>query len=746
MKKYTYDELEEQEPEIGVDFKELLFRYLSNWYWFVLTILLAFVGARLYLRYATPLYEVTSAVLIKDDSGSGGSSTMGADLSSLGFFASTTSNFDNELVMLRSLTLIKKSVTELDLYITHQLEGKVRDVEVYQESLPIRVWMTADEAAKLPAALVVRVVGASSNELAITATIEGVTYAKEVRELPTLLTTPIGTLSITVGNPDAFLPWEGFPAVVATIVSPQAVAGAYRENLSIERDGKSTTIAHILFKITHRQRGVDFVNRLLDDYNRDANDIKNEIATKTAQFINERIGVINAELATTEQELELFKREAGIIDLSSDAQQAIAENAVYQQKLVENNTQLRLVQFLKEYANTPTNRYEVLPTHVGLADVALAELIASYNQLLIERNSLLLTSSERNPAVVSLDTTLDAMRKNVLATIGSAEQGLLITQRQMNDEALKHEERITQAPTQEREFVTIARQQEIKAGLYLMLLQKREENALTLASTANNARIFDETISLGLPISPNSRMAYMLALLVGMLLPMAVMYVRDLFRFKIESRADVEKLTRVPIVGDIPTLKEKSNENSIVVFENNNDMMAEAFRNLRTNVKFLLNAAEKVVLITSTSSGEGKSFIATNLAISFALMGKKTIIVGLDIRKPGLNKALGVSSHLDGISSYLSDPSRDLLSLVVPSTAASLLDVLFGGAIPPNPTELVSRESLPQAIQLLREHYDYVVIDSAPIGMVTDTQIIAHVADAAIYVCRADYTTSRTTP
>lgn len=741
MKEYAYDELDENTPDGGVNYRELLFRYLHNWYWFLLAIILAFVAARLYLRYTTPLYEVTSAVLIKDDNSNGGGVGVGgADLAGLGFFTSTTSNFDNELVMLRSLTLIKKTITELDLYITHQIAGKVRDVELYKEALPIKVWMSASEASNLPEAAEVRVYRASSSLFNVTVSLDGVVYTKEVEVLPTLFTTPIGTISLSVASPSAFDDWEENRAIIATIVPPQVAAGTYRENLSVESNGKTTTIANILFKTSHKERGVDFVNRLLDDYNRDANDIKNEIATKTAQFISERIGVINAELGTTEQELELFKRGAGIIDISSDAQVAIAENSIYQQKLVENSTQLSLVQFLKEYATMPNNRYEVLPSNVGLTDVTLAALIASYNELLVERNSLLLTSSETNPAVRSLDVTIDAMRQNVLTAIASVEHGLLITQKQINEEARKYEARIAQAPTQEREFVSIARQQEIKAGLYLMLLQKREENALTLASTANNARIFDETVSLELPIFPNSRIVYMLALLLGLALPMSVMSIRDLFRFKIESRADVERLTNVPVVGDIPTLKEKPMENSIVVFENKNDMMAEAFRNLRTNVKFLLKGEEKVVLITSTSSGEGKSFIATNLAISFALMGKKTLIVGLDIRKPGLNKALGASSHLNGISSYLSESSRDLMSLVVKSDAAPLLDVLYGGAIPPNPTELVSREALPQAIAMFRKQYDYVVLDSAPIGMVTDTQIIAEMADASIYVCRADYT------
>ncbi|MFR9543774.1 MAG: polysaccharide biosynthesis tyrosine autokinase, partial [Rikenellaceae bacterium] len=272
------------------------------------------------------------------------------------------------------------------------------------------------------------------------------------------------------------------------------------------------------------------------------------------------------------------------------------------------------------------------------------------------------------------------------------------------------------------------------------LLQKREENALTLASTANNARIFDRAYAPAIPISPNKRTILMVAILLGLAIPVVFMYIRDLFRFKIEDRKDVEKITSLPIVGDIPRLKSMPQGNSIVVLENSNDIMAESFRDMRTNIMYMLGKDEKVVLVTSTSSGEGKSFVSTNLAISMALMGKKVIVVGLDIRKPGLNKSVGMTSKAKGISNFLANPEMDLMSLIYQSETFSNLSYLFGGAIPPNPTELLTRDSLPQAIEILKQHFDYIVLDTAPIGMVTDTQIISRLADVSVYVCRADYT------
>ena len=563
-------------------------------------------------------------------------------------------------------------------------------------------------------------------------------YNKQFDKLPALLTTPSGTFSFT---PKDSTTAQSTQEIMATVSSPHSVANAYRGALSIEPTSKSTTIAQISVKSTHTQRGMDFINKLVEVYNRDANDDKNEVATKTAEFIDERIKIINGELGTTEQELETFKRDAGLTDLKSDAQLALSENSEYEKKRAENSTQLRLVQFLAGYANNPDHAYEVLPVNVGLTDTGLAELINRYNEMLLERKRLLRSSQENNPVVVNLDASIRAMRSNVLTTINSVQRGLAITQADLERQAGKYAGRITNAPGQERQLVSISRQQEIKAGLYLMLLQKREENAITLASTANNARMVDEALADAIPVSPKGKMIYLVALILGIALPVVVIYIIELLKYKIEGRADVEKITSLPIVGDVPLSEDKGKEESIVVHENQNDLMAETFRNVRTNVLYMMRSDEKVILVTSTTTGEGKTFIASNLAVSLALLGKKIVIVGLDIRKPGLNKAFQLSHKEQGISQFLANPEHtDLMSLVQVSRINANLSILPGGPIPPNPTELVARESLPQAIDILKKHFDYIILDTAPIGMVTDTLLISRVANASIYVCRADYT------
>lgn len=736
MKEDLYDDLYLEEKEEKTDFKAVFFKYTIHWPWFVACILLCMAGAWLYLRYTPPVYNISASVIIKDNDKNSKASSGMADLEDLGFYSSIN-NFDNEVEILQSRTLIKKVVEELDLYISYAAKSSFHDIELYKSS-PVKVWITPEEAQKLPAPAYINLTLQPGNKLNVKITIGEQEYSKQFDKLPALLTTPSGTFSFTPADSTIA---KSEQKIMATVSSPRSVAGSYRGALSIEPTSKSTTIAQISVKSTHTQRGMDFINKLVEIYNRDANDDKNEVATKTAEFIDERINIINGELGTTEQELETFKRDAGLTDLKSDAQLALSENSEYEKKCAENSTQLRLVQFLASYANNPDHAYEVLPVNVGLTDTGLTELINRYNEMLLERKRLLRSSQENNPVVVNLDASIRAMRSNVLTTINSVQRGLAITQADLERQAGKYAGRITNAPGQERQLVSISRQQEIKAGLYLMLLQKREENAITLASTANNARIVDEALADAIPVSPKGKMIYLVALILGVALPVAVIYIIELFKYKIEGRADVEKITSLPIVGDVPFSENKSSEGAIVVHENQNDLMAETFRNVRTNVLYMMKSNEKVILVTSTTTGEGKTFIASNLAVSLALLGKKIVIVGLDIRKPGLNKAFQLSRKEQGISQFLANPEHtDLMSLVQVSNINPNLSILPGGPIPPNPTELVARESLPQAIDILKKHFDYIILDTAPIGMVTDTQLISRVANASIYVCRADYT------
>ena len=726
--------LMEDEASSGFDYKTFLIKLLMYWPWIAGCVIVALAGAFFYLKTQTPLYTVSSSVLIKNESSKSGNA--GANLADLGFVSSSTQNFDNELDILRSRTLLKKVVTDLDLYISYTLPGTFRPTELYKQS-PVQVWVTPEEAERLGSAQVD--LHFQQNKLhEVTITHNSQEWKKTIESLPTVFSTPAGVFSFSAA--DSLQQVSETPELIqVTVTSPNSTAASYRGRLSVSSGNRSTTIAQLSITDSQVARGTDFLNKLVEVYNEEGNNDKNEVAAKTAEFIDERINLINHELGTTESELASFKQRAGVVDIASDASQAAGEQANYERAYAENEVQLSLMNHLKNHILSTENQYEVIPANIGLTNGDLNTVVERYNEMLIERKRLLRTSHEDNPAVQSLNASIEVMRNSVMAAIQTAEKGLQINRQALKAQTRKYAGKISDAPVQEKEYLSMSRQQEIQANLYLMLLQKREENNITLASTANNARVIDEPLAGG-QVSPQSSQIYMLALVLGLGFPVGILFLWGLLQFKIKTRADVERITRLPIIGDIP-LTEEAKDNAIVVRENRNELMEEVFRSVRTNVQYMLSEGQKVILFTSTTSGEGKSFNAGNLACSFAFMGKKIVIVGLDIRKPGLNKVFQLSHKGVGISQYLADPGHtDLLSLCQKSTVSDNLYILPGGSIPPNPTELVARKSLDHALEILKEHFDYVILDTAPIGMVTDTQLIARVADLSVYVCRSGYT------
>lgn len=725
------------------DYKAVVFEYLLYWPLILTCLVLAIAGAYVYLRYQPPVYNVSSTVLIKQADKTKTAASAQLAMQDLGNF-SMANNFDNEVEILQSFTLIKKVVNALNLYINYY-SGETNfgyDAPLYKNT-PVQIWMSPEEAERLPSVLRVKIDYRTRKDVAVTASYmaggEEHAQTKVFKRLPSVFITPVGTLSISAA-PDSVAGNADRPCtILATVTSPSAAAGGCKARLSAGPTSDFSSIVRLSFNDADIRRGTDFLTTLVAIYNSDANDDKNQVAIRTARFIDERIHVINEELGTTENELADYKQRAGLTNLSADAQLALQGNSEYEQKRADNANQLRLVRFLREYINNPQNQNEVIPVNVGIEDASLGNIIAQYNEMLVERKRLLRTSKETNPAVINLDESISMTRNAVITTVESVEKGLQITRNNLDMEAGKYRTRIGNTPRQERELRDISRQQEIKSNLYLMLLQKREENAITLAATANNGRVVEEPRASGL-VAPNGRNTYMIAFILGLAFPLGCIWLLRQLRFKIEGREDVERITGIAVVGDIPQIK-LENDNPIVVKENRNELMEEIFRSLRTNLQYMLMEGQKVILFTSTTSNEGKSFCASNLAVSLALMGKKTLIVGLDIRKPSLNRIFSLDKSGDGITRYLAHPSdTDLLSLCRPSGVSENLYVLPSGTIPPNPTELVGRDSLDKAFALLRQSYDYIVVDTAPIGMVTDTQLISRMADVSVYVCRADYT------
>lgn len=735
----------EQEETSSINFQTIYTAVILHWKWFVLSLIICMGCAMIYLRYKTPVYQAYAKLLIKDDDSRGRGGKSGVlTTSNLGIMSNST-GIDNEMEILSSLSIAQQAVRDLKLYVNYSLEGKVKDHLIYN-SEPISVDLDPSHLEKLnyPISLEINRKGSSytvtgeylNPKTGVTNSIE-----KTITSFPTRIDTKTGIITLQSNGDRGLLP-EG-RALKVTILSPKSVAAKYAGSLSVSQTSKTTTIAELVLKDESPQRAVDYLRQLAICYNRQANEDKNEIAVRTEEFINGRLEKINAELGSTEGSLEEYKKRNNMVELKMNAAQAVQNQDVYSQKLAEANTQMALLNSISEYLNDPSNKYQTLPSNVGLSDASATSLIDKYNDIVITRNRLLRSASESSPTVTPLTAQLDDLTSSIKRAMIQARKSMEIERNNIANMYGRYASQTNATPEQERILTQIGRQQDVKSGLYLLLLQKREENSISLAATADKGKLIDDPQYMG-KVSPKNSMIMLIALILGLAIPAGVIFIVNFMRYKIEGHDDVAKLTSLPILADVAIASETAKTKAdIVVHENQNNQMEEVFRSLRTNLQFIMAENEKVVLFTSSTSGEGKTFTAANLAVSFALLDKKVVLVGLDIRKPRLAELFEINDHQHGITNLLTQPdptAADVKKQILKSGISNNLDILMAGPIPPNPAELVARKSLDQVIDILKETYDYVLIDSAPVGLVTDTLQIGRVANATVLLCRADYT------
>lgn len=750
-KNLEMESIQENEEKSSFDFATIYTALILNWKWFVLSLIICMGAAHIYLRYATPIYQSAAKLLIKDDEGSGSSfkgsnSIMSA--TNLGII-SNSNGIDNEMEILKSRTLAQQTVYDLKLYVNYRHEGKLKDHVLYGDQ-EVNIDMDLEHLKKLNAPMNLKITREGRN-YHVTGSYyvpidnnsfkpEAVNIDKTFSALPATIGTRVGVVRFTQnGN---YMLRDG-ESLKATMIAPEIAAGKYVGNLNVTESSKTTTIVDLVLNDEIPQRAIDYLKQLAIVYNRQANEDKNEIAVRTEQFINQRLEKINAELGSTEGQLENYKKRNNMVELKTNATQAVANADQYAQKLSEANTQVALLDELTKYMNEPSNRHQPIPSNVGLSDASATSLINEYNKIALQRNQLLHSASENSPTVTPLTAQLDDLNSSIKRAMTQARAGLKIQRNSIAAQAGKYEGQINNTPEQERMLTQIGRQQEVKSGLYLMLLQKREENSISLAATADKGKLIDTPVFTG-KVTPKNSIIMLIALILGLAIPAGILFLLEFFRYKIEGHNDVEKLTNLPIIADVAIASERAKTKAdIVVHENKNNLMEEIFRSLRTNLQFLLKQHDKVIMFTSTTSGEGKTFIASNVAISFALLGKKVVLVGLDVRKPRLAELFEIDDHHHGITNLLVKDEvnwSDVKEQIIPSGINDKLDILMAGPVPPNPGELVTRESLDQTMEQLKEHYDYILIDTAPVGLVTDTLALGRISNATVYVCRADFT------
>lgn len=744
MSDFIANEENREEEHSGFNLAALWKIVVLHWYWIVLSTIVALGAAFGYLKYTRPVYASNMKILVKDEDSRSRMYRGGQlALESMGVI-SNSNGFDNELEILTSSNISQRVIKSLKLYVSYELDGRLRNHELYKNN-PYIVDMPENQLVDLHSLIQLKIDRQGdgvhvAGEIYVPRSKEPILFERSVKELPGSFNTPVGTITLQ-RNPGvgAELPKQ---TMYATIMPLEYAAKAYGSRLSVSASSKTTTVAVLNYLDTQPERAIDYLNELFRSYNEDANEDKNEVALKTEEFLKNRISAIREELDATESNLESYKKKNELINLTNDASNALNKLTEYQKEQVELETQLNLVTALLDYVDDPRNAFNVVPSNLGLKDADMSNLLNKYNDYVLQRNRLLKSSSPENPYVKRLTAQLEEMWPTIRLSLKSVRENILTQKRSAEDQYNLFSRRVGEVPTQERSLNNIIRQQEIKVELYLMLLQKREENYISLNSTAAKARVIDDPRSTG-KVSPKTKVILLGALVLGLCFPVGLIYLLGLLRYRIEGREDVEMLTKIPVLADIPLApKSLDGELSLAVRENSNDMMEEAFRGLRTNLRFILSEKENVIACTSCIPGEGKTFVSTNLAMSLALLGKRVIIVGLDIRKPRLVKLFGLSSDHRGITTFLSSDSGDFQDLDKQIHHAVLnpnLDVLPAGVIPPNPGELISREQLDHAIALLREHYDYVIVDTPPVGLVSDTLSAARVADMTIMVCRADY-------
>ena len=712
----------------SVNIREIILKYLRKWYWFIISLFTCFVFAYIYTQITIPKYQVQASILLRQDDKAFGLSES-ALLESMGM-GGTLKEVEDEIQVLTSKTMMKNVIEDLGIQ-TEYYEKKGFKYEDTYPATPVKLILPNNFNRNI----------LNTVELYLTPEDDGYkikfksgdfkkTY--HVNSLNESITTPVGILGFKSNIKSKK------PASYKIISHPiKNLTESYSKNVTISPATKKSNAITLSTVSENTEKAKAVLNKLIELYNLDAVIDKNLIASNTKAFVEDRIRLIKEELLDVELNVENYKKHNSLTNITSEAELFLKSASDYKRKLAEIETQLNLVKYIEDHVKDPRNQYSLVPANLGVQDGSLIELIKAYNLALLERMKLMRTTNNDNPVITQVEQQLKTLRASIITSIGSVKDGLNISKKDLMSNDAQYNSKIKQVPTQEREFLEIKRQQEIKQNLYLFLLQKREENALTLASTTPSAKTLDAAYASMSAISPKKPFIFGLAIIIGLLLPIGLIYLLNLLNNKITDRKEFTRQIKVPYIGSIGINKETDR---VVVREGKTTPIVEMFRMIRTNLQFMLgNKKSPVILVTSSIGGEGKSFTAINLAMSFALTNKKVILIGLDIRKPMLGDYMHISKN-KGVSLYLSDSSYQLKDIIIPSGIHPYLNVIPAGPIPPNPAELIMSNRLDELIEELKKEYDYIIIDSAPVGVVSDTYLLNRVIDNAVYVSRQNYT------
>lgn len=717
-----------------INIRELLLGYLKKWYWFLLSILFCTGGAVLYILVTTPSFDVSSSFAIRNTD-DGGMSMETNVLQMVGM--GSNKQVIDELEIYTSRSLMRQVIKDLNLQTEYRKKDKMRWVGQYpnQDVVVVYPYQFCDTLTHIVKMDLKRLNRGYKLTVDMKIGRKHIKSKHAILSLNDPIETCIGTIEFRENNPLE----KGDRIRIKTLPLPVLV-DMYCAEMNVRQVKKESNVVRVSFVTDMPQRSISLIRRLTELYNFDAILDKNTTASNTKGFIEERLGVISHELDSVELEVERYKRENSITSLSEEAKIYLESAGEYQKELVKTETQLNLTAYIRDFLMEEKNQHSLIPTNLGLADDGLVGLTNSYNSLVLRQMRMERSATESNPMVIQLDAQIAAMRKNLLASIETVRNTLTIKKNDLIRQQEQFNVRIQEIPEQERPYIALRRQQQITQNIYIFLYQKREENALTLASTIVPAKVIDPPQASTYAVAPRKKIIILLAFILGCCIPICIIEIWNLLDNKIRGYKEYQRLVKAPIIGQLVFSKDKQ---PVAISEGSNSTPAELFRLLRSNIRFMRHDKTKtggeVILVTSSINGEGKSFVAINTALSFALLGKRVALAGLDLRKPALADYLGLSQK-GCLTSYLAGEDIQAEDTIVASSIHANLDIVPAGIIPPNPNELLQSNRLDELTDYLRSHYDYIFLDSAPVAMVSDTFLLAHVADMTLYVSRANYT------
>lgn len=714
---------QQHEPEKGFDLRKLLDKVISHWFWFLLCIIAGIGLSWLYLRYATPDYKINAKILIQDDQ-KGGDSPEKAVLDQLQVFNSK-SNVDNEMEILKSRSLMEKTVKDLQLNVSYWLEGRLKTAEQFSK-LPFTVQWTDLKDSLPDAQYVIKPLSESKVHISAVGVIDKDISWNEPVKLPE------GVMKVVRQHNNNLIP-ENY---IVRVVALDKAVGLYRSKLQVSIPNKQVSTIDLTLNSTIPEKGELILQELINAYMQLSVDSKNRIADSTITFVDKRLFLVSRELTDVEKGIQNFKQENQLADLSEQAKLLIASTGDFSRQLTEQQVKLSVVESLEKYINDDTNNKRIVPSSLVLEDPNFVSIIGKYNSLELERERLLMSNTPSNPVVKNIDDQLVSLRGDLKSNLSSFKTGIQTSIDQLQQRSGAIDRKIQQVPAKERVFLDYSRQQAVKQELYLFLLKKREESAISKSSNLAGVRIIDQAKSDALPYMPKRALIYLVGMILGVIFPSIGLYLRDVLSRRVVNKLDITGNTPVPVLAEVGHTDDKT---MVIISKDSVNPVAEQFRALRTNLQFVLkNEKEKVILLTSSMSGEGKTFVATNLAAVLSLSGKKVLLMEMDLRKPKVSEKLGLSNRT-GFSTY-SIGKTSLDELIKPSGINDNCWIVTSGPIPPNPAELLLTDKTKDLFSVLRARFDYIVIDAPPVGLVTDAQLLGYFADTTLFLVRQGYT------